>query len=324
MFEEIARVTKPDAASAARYPEPVDTASLAERAALVALLRSRPQGLSWTDLTWRVRQASSAVAVLDELQGGLLFTTDDEELATARTDVESWAADGLDFLTILDPRYPASLRDIHQAPPFLFSRGALLPSDIGVSVVGSRAATPQGLKMASSIAHGLVGLGVSVIAGLAEGIDTAAHRAALDAGGRTVAVIGTGIRRQYPASNRDLHEVIATRGLLLSQFWPDAAPQKHTFLMRNATMSGYGIATVVVEAGEHSGARAQARLAVEHGRPVILSDLVVARTEWAGQLLGRPGVTVASSTQDVLDRVAELTRVDDQVSEALRHLVSAP
>src|ERR1700744_4410475 len=98
---------------------------------------------------------------------------------------------------------------------------------------------------------------VTVVSGLARGIDTAAHRAALDAGGRTVAVIGTGIGRVYPAENRGLQNEIADRGLLISQFWPDAPPQKHTFLMRNATMSGYGLATVVVEAGEHSGARAQ-------------------------------------------------------------------
>jgi DNA processing protein len=128
-----------------------------------------------------------------------------------------------------------------------------------------------------------------VIAGPSRGIDTVLHRATLDAGSRTVAVIGTGIGRVNPSENRGLQREIASRGLVLSQFWPDAPPQKHTFLMRNATMSGYGLATVVVEARETSSARAQARMAVEHGRQVILSDRVVAANDWVQNLTGRPG-----------------------------------
>jgi DNA processing protein len=93
---------------------------------------------------------------------------------------------------------------------------------------------------------------------------------------------------------------------VLSQFWPDAPPQRHTFLMRNATMSGYGLATVVVEAGETSGARAQARIAVEHGRQVILTDRVVGANEWAQKLVGRPGVHVAGSVAAVLDVVEQV------------------
>ena len=113
---------------------------------------------------------------------------------------------------------------MHQAPPILFGRGTLVPDDPAVSVVGSRNASERGLAMAGGIARALAGQGVTVIAGLALGIDTAAHRAALVAGGRTVAIIGTGINRVYPAENRALYEEIAARGLLLSQFWPDARP----------------------------------------------------------------------------------------------------
>ena len=150
--------------------------------------------------------------------------------------------------------------------------------------MGSRQATDRGLAIAAGVARELVSRGVTVVAGLALGIDSAAHRAALADGGRTVAVIGTGINRVYPAENQDLQAEIGSRDLLLSQFWPDAPPQKQNFLMSNATMSGYGLATVVVEAGEHSGARAQARMALEHGRPVILTDLVADRNEWAQAL----------------------------------------
>ena len=162
--------------------------------------------------------------------------------------------------------------------------------------------------------------GVTVLGGLALGIDAAAHRAALGAGGRTVGVIGTGIDRAYPAQNSGLQEEIAGRGLVLSQFWPGAPPQRHNFLMRNATMSGYGLATVVVEAGERSGSRAQARIAVGHGRPVILTSLVVERNDWARALVGRPGVHVAGGPQAVLDLVNQLIGEPAAVGAALNRL----
>ena len=172
--------------------------------------------------------------------------------------------------------------------------------------------------MATDLARAMSACQMTVIAGLARGIDTAAHRSTLDAGGRTVAIIGTGIGRVYPAENRGLQNEIADRGLVLSQFWPDAPPQKHTFLMRNATMSGYGLATVVIEAGETSGARVQARLAVEHGRQVILSGPVVGRNEWAQRLIGRPGVHVANSVDDVMHIIEQVVTMWDD----LRRLVT--
>jgi DNA processing protein len=150
------------------------------------------------------------------------------------------------------------------------------------------------------------GIGMTVVSGLALGIDAAAHRAALSAAGRTVAFLGTGIRRKYPKDNAELQDEIAAKGLVVSQFWPDAPPQKHTFLMRNAVMSGYGIATIVVEAGEFSGSRAQARMAVEHGRPVILTEHVVNANEWARALVDRSGIHVASSLSDIVAIVSTL------------------
>jgi DNA processing protein len=189
----------------------------------------------------------------------------------------------------------------------LFHRGTLVSGDVAVSVVGSRNASAQGLSIARSVAVGLVDRGISVVSGLARGIDTAAHTATLEAGGRAVAVIGTGIARYYPAENRDLQDRVASEGLLLSQFWPDAPPGKHTFPMRNSVMSGYGRATIVVEAGEHSGARIQARRAVAHGRPVILTELVVRANNWAQALVGQPGVHVADSTATVMSLVEKIT-----------------
>ena len=177
--------------------------------------------------------------------------------------------------------------------------------------------------MAAAVGGALADMGVTVISGLAKGVDTTAHRAAIDAGGRPVGLIATGIDRAYPAENRDLHRQVAEHGLLLSQFWPDAPPQRHNFLMRNATMSGYGVATVVIEAGEHSGARAQARMAFEHGRPVILTDMVVNRTEWARALIGRPGVFVASGTEDVVEVVRTLVDEPNQINSVLGALIAS-
>lgn len=301
------------------------TTGLEERAALVALLAERPKGATWSAITADVLEAGSALAVWDRMVPASLMDEPGVEspLVTAARQIEQWSHESLHFLTVLDADYPERLRGIHQAPPVLFARGELVVDDPAVSVVGSRRASERGLEIADAVARSLVARNLSVVAGLALGIDTAAHRAALNAGGRTVAVIGTGINKVYPAANRDLHDEIASRGLLLSQFWPDAPPQKHTFLMRNATMSGYGIATVVVEAGELSGARAQARMAVEHGRPVILTDLVVSKNTWAQALVNRPGVRVAEGLADVMGAIDEIISDREAITSALSGLALA-
>ena len=293
-----------------------------ERAALVALLRERPGQQRWAEITASVLEAGSARAVWQREVPPVLVRAPGEPdpLDAAAGQIRRWADRGWRLLSILDDDYPARLRAIHQAPPVLFARGTLIRDDAAVSVVGSRTASSRGLAIAAGVARALAARGVTVLGGLALGIDTAAHRAALAAGGRTVCVIGTGLDRAYPAGNQDLQEEIAARGLVLSQFWPGAPPQRHNFLMRNATMSGYGLATVVVEAGEQSGSRAQARIAVGHGRPVILTSLVVAGNDWARALVGRPGVHVASGPRAVLDIVDQLIREPAAVGAALNRL----
>lgn len=274
---------------------------------MVALLREQPQAASWPGVVAEIIEAGSARAVWDAHHDQQLFDTEPPApIAEAARQIAGWRAAGLDVHTFRDVSYPAQLREIHQVPPVLFSRGILRPGEPAVSVVGSRRASEQSLDWASEVSAALGSAGITVVSGLAAGIDTAAHTAALDAGGRTVAVLGTGINRVYPAVNRDLQERIAGEGLVLSQFWPDAAATKKSFPLRNATMSGYGRATIVVEAGETSGARIQARVGVEHGRPVILRDCVVRGNEWAAALQHRPGVHVVSSVDEVLDVVATL------------------
>jgi DNA processing protein len=296
-----------------------------EHAALVALLQQRPAGLSWAEIAAEVLTRGSAIDTWRHVVPDTLFEDAHTHpaLAAAASDLDEWAGNGVNFLSILDGTYPARLRGIHQAPPVLFWRGKLLADERAVSVVGSRKASERGIRIAGDISRALVAEGISAVAGLAAGIDAAVHSAALEAGGRTVAVIGTGINKYYPAKNRQLQDEVAERGLLLSQFWPDAPPQPHNFLMRNATMSGYGLATVVVEAGETSGTRAQARMAVEHGRAVILTDSVLEQNNWAKNLMGRPGVHCASSLRDIIDIVRKVTVERRDAAESLQRLIPA-
>ena len=298
----------------------------AERAALVVLLRERPAKLSWPQIVAEVGERGSARAVLADAQPPDLFGDQQRpSVQQAARDIADWQARGLGLLTFLDDDYPAQLREIHEVPPLLFHRGRLVPRETAVSVVGSREASPEGLDIAASVAQWMSNERITIVAGLAKGIDTAAHTAALEAGGRTVAIIGTGITKTYPAENHKLQERIATEGLLLSQFWPDAPPRRQSFPMRNAVMSGYGRATIVVEASEVSGARAQARQAVAHGRPVILTDRVVERTDWGRKLVGRPDVYVAESAEHVTDLVQGVISHGNAVDELLdRVLVARP
>lgn len=292
----------------------------AERAALVALLRARPDGLTWPEITTEVAETGSAREVWAHRIPTDLFdqSADGHVLLTeAHADIERWAAAPFDFLTFMDAQYPPRLRDVHQIPPVLFSRGHLVQRDVGVCVVGSRKASDFALSLARRISVGLVERSLSVVSGLAEGIDAAAHVAALESGGRTVAVIGTGIERQYPAVNADLQRRIEREGLVISQFWPAAPPTKKSFPMRNAVMSAYGCATIVVEAGETSGARTQARLAVEHGRPVILAQAVVDATGWGRAMVGNPGVSVIGSADEALQAVDRIRETEEKVGQWL-------
>src|SRR5205085_6572040 len=145
-----------------------------------------------------------------------------------------------------------------------------------------------------------------VLSGLAAGIDTAAHTAALDKGGRTVAVIGTGLRRAYPPQNEALQGRIARECAVVSQFWPDEAPRRRSFPMRNAVMSGMGLATVIVEATHTSGARVQSRFALAQERPVFLLASLLEQ-QWARELSTRPGVHVFEEPEQITATVERLT-----------------
>jgi DNA processing protein len=296
------------------YPLGMDSPER-EAAAVFALLRTKHKGVSWGSIASEIELAGSATALLEAPDDSALFPAVDGEsaLAAAAAEIRQWRTEGYQFVTVLDDCYPARLRDIREVPPFLFYEGALHAYDEGMSVVGSRSASSWGLEFAAAAARHLVSEGLTVIAGLAVGVDTAAHRAALDNDGRTVAFIGTGIANFYPRENAELQREIAKRGLVLSQFYPETPPTKQTFPIRNASMSGYGLATIVVEAGELSGTRIQARLAGEHGRPVILTERVVEATSWGRGL-------VVSSIRDLKVAIDQVRQTSGDLREALRVL----
>lgn len=222
--------------------------------------------------------------------------------------IERMADAGLRLLTVLDEDYPANLQLVYNRPPFIWVRGSLQPEDFkAVAVVGTRDASEDGKRRAYRLARELAGSGVTVLSGLARGIDTAVHAGALAAGGRTVAVVGQGLCTPlYPQGNRELGERIAERGALVSQFWPDVPPRSIHFPMRNVVMSGMALGTVVVEASSMSGAKMQARLALEHGKRLFLLDSLVKSQQWAQRYAERPRVTVVRSLDDIFDVIANL------------------
>lgn len=295
-----------------------------DRAATVALLSSdMPEGRRRRLLLRAVESGSSVAALREELgQPTLLDDPLSAALEEARARIREWESSGITVLAFGDPEYPVRLRGVHDMPGLLFARGATLTDDTGVAVVGSRKASRRGLTSAYELAGHLAAKGISVVSGLAAGIDTAAHRGALAARGRTVGVIGTGIRHAYPPENRRLQSEVAEAGVVLSQFLPDTPPDRHTFPARNATMSGYALATVIVEAGERSGARIQARQAVEHGRPVVLFRSLLDVTEWARDFAARPDVHVVEDTARALAVLDDIVDRPHQVQDLLGKLTA--
>jgi DNA processing protein len=278
-----------------------------EQAALLAWLR-RPR-VVWPTVTERLEQCGNvqqAVAEDAPAHSSLFDEAPADDTERAAFDLEQWEQVGIRMVSVLDAEYPANLRMVHQHPPVLFLRGTADDRDAAsIAIVGTRQPSARGLDQARELATGLAARGVPVVSGLAAGIDTAAHTAALAAGARTVAVIGTGIDRAYPPPNAALQEEIAARGLVISQFLPGSPPTKASFPMRNAVMSGYTLATVVVEAAARSGSRMQARLALEQGRHVFLMRTLLEH-DWARDYAQRPGVTIVDTAHDVFSGLQRL------------------
>lgn len=229
-----------------------------------------------------------------------------QECTNTEAELERAAQHGVRIVTLLDDDYPQALRHMPDPPVVLYVRGALLPCDMqrAVSIVGSRMASPYGMSIARRFARELAEAGCTVISGLARGIDSAAHQGALDAGGRTVAVLGNGLAHVFPAENAELAARIEDgHGAVLSEFPMGVRPAKTTFPQRNRIVAAWGMATLVVEAPQHSGSLHTARLAAEnYGKSVFAVPGPVDRPTSAGcHALIRDGAILCSSSHELLE-----------------------
>ncbi len=207
--------------------------------------------------------------------------------------------------------YPVNLAQVDGAPPCLFVRGTLVTGDaLAVSVVGTRRASAAGLGVARRLGGALASAGVTVVSGLARGIDAAAHLGALSAGGRTIAVLGGGLCCVYPPEHAGLASQIAASGAVVSQWWPWSPPTPEQFRRRDAVSSGLALATLVVEAGARSGARLQGRMARSQGRLLMVTDTLVGAEDWARSLVDEGSAVAVSDADHVLEALRDRTLVD--------------
>ncbi len=218
---------------------------------------------------------------------------------------------GCQVLTLYDAEYPSRLKEIDTPPIVLYIRGELTSGDsLSLALVGSRDAKDYGRKASYRLSYQLAQRGLTVVSGLARGIDTAAHRGALESGGRTIAVMGSGLSFIYPATNTDLAEKITASGALISEFPMETTPKPNNFPRRNRIISGLTLGTVVVEASNRSGALITARLAGEQGREVFAVP---------GEIFSE----LSTGTHKLINNGAKLVNtVDDLLNELPRHALS--
>jgi DNA processing protein len=228
-----------------------------------------------------------------------------KERFDARAELARLGSLGLRFLARSDALFPPLLRAIHDPPPGLFLRGQAdveLLARPAVAIVGARACSAYGRQIARSLGRDLAAAGLVVVSGLARGVDAEAHRGALEASGSTVAVLGCGIDRDYPAAHRELGRQIAATGLVVSEYAPGVEPAPWRFPARNRIVAGLCAAAIVVEARERSGALITADFALEEGREVLAvpGEITSALSAGSNALL-RLGATPLTCAQDVLE-----------------------
>lgn len=220
----------------------------------------------------------------------------DEELEKVR-------GANIDVLTLEDDNYPAVLKNIYAPPPVIYFKGNILSDDEkAIAIVGTRKASHYGKEVARKLAYELASLGITIVSGMAAGIDTAAHKGALEAGGRTLAVFGTGIDIIYPRSNMELSKQISSSGALLSEFPMGADPDKGSFPRRNRVISGLSMGTIVIEGHYTSGAMITAKYALDQGREVFAVPGNVELDQSKGpHWLIKHGAKLVESVDDVLE-----------------------
>ena len=233
-------------------------------------------------------------------------------------ELEAARAAGCEPMSWHDPRYPFRLRHTASPPPLLFARGGLDKRDErSVAIVGTRRPTEYGKQMTLELAHGLAAVGVSVVSGLAHGVDGHAHEAALDAGGRTVAVVAGGLDRLYPSEHRGLAARIAESGAVITEYPPGTKPVRENFPVRNRIIAGMSMAVLVTEAQLQSGTRTTVEAAQAEGRAVFALPGSAKSPQSAGphELIRGGAAQLAESAQDILDAL-ELDAAPEQAQLA--------
>ena len=287
---------------------------MSTQAILDDVLLSMVEGIGARTYQRLLEQFGNATSILDAARSDLsrfefLKPNTLEQLTSARKRldptliVELCRQDQIDIISLRDERYPKQLRMIPDPPPILYVKGSLLPSDtFSIAVIGTRRTTRYGEKQAERLTSALVQNGFAIISGLALGIDGAAHRTALNVGGRTLAVLGSGLHQIYPPEHRPLAQRIAeSGGCVLSEYPPSHPSAKWTFPQRNRIVSGLALGVLVVEAPLHSGAMISARLAGEQGRDIFaVPGSIESFTSSGCHQLIRDGAYLTESVDDIL------------------------
>ncbi len=267
----------------------------------------------------RGNQLRSVPGIGDKLAERILAARDSD---AAEREIELAAQHDICIVADDDARYPRLLREIPDPPNVLFAHGELVPQDaVAVAIVGSRHGTRYGLEQAERLAGSLARAGVTVVSGLARGIDAAAHRGALAGGGRTIAVLGSGLLRIYPPEHEKLADEVARSGAVISELPLTFGAMSGTFPQRNRIISGITMGTIVVEAALRSGALITARHAMEQGREVFaVPGRVDSRMSHGCHQLIRDGAKLVESVDDVLEELGPLVEpVADTQGRTVRH-----
>lgn len=256
-------------------------------------------------LDWDSQKYKQIPGISDEITSRIKTKLD---LSYGRR-IEEWAdKNGITILTLLDEDYPQSLSEIYDPPPFLFIKGSMAPSDKNsIALVGSRNASEYGRMTASKLAGELASNGITIVSGMAVGVDSSSHRGAIQAGGRTFAVLGSGIDIIYPRENKRLYQEISENGAVISEFFPGTGPSPGHFPRRNRVISGLSKAVIVVEAGQKSGALLTADLALSQGKALfaVPGQLSSKQSLGANDLI-KTGAQILTSPDDIFSVLPEL------------------
>ncbi len=251
------------------------------------------------------------------------YCFDGRARAAALDEMARTAELGANLLTPADADYPERLLEIYDPPPVLWVRGDVkLLNRVGIAVVGTRQPSPYGSGMAEMLSRDLARRGLVIQSGMARGVDTCAHRGALEAGGTTVAVWGTGIDVIYPKENKKLAEqIVAQGGVIVTEFATGTFPAPQNFPIRNRTLSGMSVGVLVVEAGEHSGTRITARCALEQGRDVYaVPGNATNKNAWGPNTLIKQGAKLTATWEDIWEDLPSQVRLqlEDEIAAELK------